>query len=154
MSNTTTTSKTKYDHGQSPVFFLVPVDQKERRKVNDFLEPDFNKLADPPKVVDNLRLGRLPHNAVVYVAHTYDSRERVNDEYRMVSKVHVSEPLEVKKFTAVASGDDDGLGTANVPAMTDAIQALCKNSRSGKCFRVALSAEKDPAHQTAKLFNS
>lgn len=146
-------TKKIFDHGSQPVFVLIPVDELDQRPCQDAFEAEFVALETPPRVVRELRVGRLPSNAVVYVVHPYSIREKIGDSYGVTTKVHISAPLELKQFT-FTNPDDDGLGQVNVPAITDAVQALCKNSRYGRVYRAQLSADKDPSLKTVKLLNS
>lgn len=153
-AETKSSNKSRFDHGNSPVFVLIPYDELEQRPCNDAFEVEFAALETPPRVVKELCLGRLPSNAVLYVSHPYSQRERVGDgEYRVVNKVHISEPVMLKNFS-LSQQDDDGLGQINVPAVTDAVQAACKNSKSSKVFTARLSAEKDWALKKVKLFTA
>lgn len=147
------TAKKLFDHGSQPVFVLVPVDELDQRPCQDAFEAEFAALETPPRVVRELRVGRLPSNAVVYVVHPYSVREKIGSSYEVTTKVHISAPLELKQFTAT-NPDDDGLGQVNVPAITDALQALCKNTRTGRVYRAQLSADKDWSLKTVKLLNS
>ena len=147
-------NKNRFDQGSSPVFVLIPYDELEQRPCNDAFEVEFATLETPPRVVKELRVGRLPSNAVVFVSHPYTQREKSGDgDYVIKTKVHISEPLSVKNFS-LTGHDEDGLGQINVPAITDALQSLCKNVRGGKVFSCRLSAEKDFANKTVKLFNT
>lgn len=150
--------KTNKSHFNYPsnqqAFVLIPYDELEQRPCQDAFEVEFSSLETPPRVVKELRIGRLPSNAVVYVSHPYNVREKISDgEYKIVQKVHISNGLELKNFT-LTQHDDDGLGLVNIPAVTDAIQAMCKNSKSGKVFRAQLSADSDWSVKTVKLFNN
>lgn len=141
-------------HGSQPVFVLVPTDELDQRPCQDAFETEFAQLETPPRVVKELRVGRLPSNAVVYVTHPYSVRERTESgSYEITHKVHISAPLELKQFT-LTNHDDDGLGLVNVPAITDAIQGLCRNTRTGRVYRAQLSADKDWSLKTVKLLNS
>jgi hypothetical protein len=150
------TQKRVFDHGGKAVFVFVPSDETDRRKCLEHLEEPFSFFEDgkQPRVVTDLKIGRLPSDAVVYVCHPYDARERnpASQKFELVHGVHVSEPLELGKFST--SIDGDGLGNINVPAITDTLQLMCRNYRSGKCFSVRLSAEKDWQLKSAKLFNA
>src|ERR1700759_4756261 len=139
-------------HDKQPVFVLVPVDEKERRVVLEYLDEDFSNLEKLPKVVSELKIGRLPHNAVAYVCHPYTQRERLpNGKFGEATKTHVSAPLELSKYSLVG---DDGIGQVNVPAVVDALQLCCQNFRSGKVYSVRLSADKNELDKLAKLFEN
>jgi hypothetical protein len=156
MADETKTKKqtSKFDYGNAPAFVLIPYDEKEQRPCQDAFEVEFSSLETPPRVVKELRVGRLPSNAVIYVCHPYNVRERdAEGEYVIKQKVHISDALFLKNFS-LAQHDDDGLGLVNVPAIVDALQGLCKNSRSGKVFRAQLSADDDWSVKTVKLFNN
>lgn len=150
---TKTAKKTLFEHGASPVFVLVPHDELDRRMCLEHLDPLFEEVAEKPRVVADLRVGRLPSNAVLYVCHPSGARKRGTDgKYRDDVEAFVSEPIEVKRFSQ-AFHDEDGLGAVNVPAIVDAIQQVCKNTRSGRFYRVQLGGDKEIANMTAKLLD-
>jgi len=145
--------KTLFDHGQSPVFILVPTDELERRVCLEHLEVLLEAVALKPRVVTELRVGRLPTNAVAYVSHPVGARKRGSDgKYRDEVEAYISEPIEVKNYN-LAFHDEDGLGTLNVSAIVDAIQNLCRNTRNNRVFRIQLGGDKDLANRTAKLID-
>lgn len=150
----TPTKKPVFDHGTSPVFVLVPFDELDRRMCLEHLETLFELVETKPRVVADLRVGRLPSNAVVYACHPSGARKRGTDgKYRDDVAAFVSEPIEVRQF-AQAFHDDDGLGAVNVPAIVEAIQKACKNTRNGRFYRVQLGGAKEIAEMTAKLLDS
>lgn len=147
-----TTKKPVFEH-QGPVFVLVPFDELDRRMCLEHLEPLFELVETKPRVVADLRVGRLPSNAVLYVCHPSGARKRGPDgKYRDDVEAFVSEPLEIRQF-AQAFHDDDGLGAVNVPAIVEAIQKMCKNTRSSRFYRVQLGGAKEIAEMTAKLLD-
>lgn len=153
-TETKTQTKKPFEHGASPVFVLVPHDELERRSCLEHLETLFEHIEVKPRVVSDLRVGRLPSNAVLYVCHPTGGRKRGMDgKYRDDVEAYVSEPIEVKQF-AQAFHDDDGLGAVNVPAIVETIQKSCKNTRSGRFYRVQLGGAKELAEMTAKLLDA
>lgn len=146
------TEKLRFFHEKSPVFVLVPQDEKERREVLLALDDDFSKLEVLPKVVTELKIGRLPSNAVLYVSHVYTERDKMpSGRWGEVTKTHVSPPVELSKYSLMG---EDGIGSVNVPAVVDALQGCCHNLRSGKVYAVRLSADKNEADKLAKLFDN
>jgi hypothetical protein len=153
-TKTQATKKPLFDHGASPVFVLVPFDELERRACLEHIEPLCELVETKPRVVADLRVGRLPSNVVLYVCHPTGARKRGQDgKFRDDVEAFVSEPIEVKQF-AQAFHDDDGLGAVNVPAIVEAIQKSCKNTRSGRFYRVQLGGAKEFAEMTAKLLDA
>lgn len=149
-------AKSVFDHGHKPVFVLVPFDALERRSCLEALEEEFSKVERAPRVVTELRAGLLPSDAVVFVCHPYSTRSK-NAEGRFVNQnaVHISAPILMSQFSLnVQSYDGDGLGQVNVFAITDAITAACNNSRNGRVFVGRLSADKELALKSIKLFNN
>lgn len=149
-------TKSIFDHGHKPVFVLVPFDAHERRTCLESLEDEFSKVERQPRVVTELRAGLLPSDAVVFVCHPYQSRIKNPETGRYENRdaVHVSNPIMMSQFSlSVQSYEGDGLGQVNVFAITDAITAACNNTRNGKVFIGRLSADKELALKSIKLFN-
>lgn len=153
-TDTKTQTKKLFEHGSNPVFVLVPFDELDRRMCAEHLEKLFEQVENKPRVVADLRIGRLPNNAVLYVCHPTGARKRGTDgRFRDEAEAYVSEPIEIKQFSQ-AFHDDDGLGAVNVPAIVESIQKSCKNTRSGRFYRVQLGGSKEISEMTAKLLDA
>lgn len=144
--------KAKFDHAGRPVFVLVPYDQIDRDETQEELNKLFSKVEVEPTVRFDLRVVRLPDTSVIYVAHPILNREKLDDgSFGMVSRVHVSEPVEISKFSTGV--DADGIPGNALGPIVDALQAGCRNDKRGRFFRIQTSSEKDEAKRTLKLLN-
>lgn len=141
------------NHPGHPVFVLIPFDTHEQRVCRDKLQELEAYCEQPPRIVSELRVGKLPGSAFVYVCHPASQRVRGSDgRFTLQTIVHLSKPIAVNQFT-LASGDEDGMGYTNIGGVVDALTSACQNERAGRVYVARLSAEKEPENRVAKLFN-
>jgi hypothetical protein len=145
-----------FNHPGRPVYILGPVDNLDLRPCKEYLDEVFSTLETPPILRQEIRVGRLPSTAVLYVIHPVIARKKNEStgKFEMTKEVHLSSPLELKNFTLIGIDGDDALGSININAIADAVTAMCQNTRAGLCFTARLSAEKDPNAKTLKLSNA
>jgi hypothetical protein len=143
----------QFDHGSKSVYVLIPCDLKERSFCLEALEEPFARLETPPTVRTEIRLAKLPSEAVLYVCHPVSARVKSSDGYfSNQDTLHVSNPIDIGKFNAAA--DEDGISLLDIFGLTDAIVKACLTTRAGRVYRAQLSAEKDMSQKVVKLFNS
>lgn len=129
----------RFDHPGRPVFVLVPVNHVEERKIVESLSDDFEFCEEIPKIKSEVKPLKLPQDAVLYVAHYYDTRVKNAEtgKFSSVQVLHVSEPLELKKMNAAR--DVDGMVVVDPNTFAFEVTNRCKNSRAGRFLRAALS---------------
>lgn len=158
-----------FEHGNAPVYILVPVDMSDQRLCLEYLEDAITLVEREPIVRPEMPLGKLRPDGFLYVVHPIASREK-NEKgvFEYVGRIHVSQPIRVSEYTT--TGDIDSLGQAGIDVLRlrTAVQAACDNVRAGvpvptrtghstsskASYRAQLSGDPDIARQTVKLFNS
>lgn len=130
-------------HPHKTVYVLIPVDATEAEAAKTEINKSIDKLPDEQKpfVVQQIKLGMLPANTIIYVA------SRAPGKRGAMGPVRVSEPIHVSNFSVQRMGDPDGSAGVNIGALTDEIQKHTK-------FCARLSAEKEPYLKTVKLFQT
>lgn len=155
MAEKTTAEKPKpFDHGPDrPVFVLVPFDALDRQYALQHLD-QVQAPVPEERVKFEIRLARLPHNAVLYVVHPRYKRQGLADKKEILDGVHISAPIFVDSI-AKSGFDDDGLAGSNLGAFVDRLATSVDTGKGvSRLYRPQLSADKIEDRKVVKLLTS
>lgn len=139
--------KLQFEHPGKKTLVLIPFDEKEAREVREKLEEPFSLLEVEPTVTQQLRIGMLTDQYVVYAAVLSQERVKGPDgrySRQRVYKVHG--PFICGDFLQ-PSTDDADMATVNMPELHDTIQRSL-----GPNVVARTSADKIEQQKTLKLF--
>lgn len=132
------------------MFVLVPFDGIDRQYALGHLDSIAAPVPEE-RVKHEIRLARLPQDAVLYVVHPKYKRQGLADKKEILDGCHVSAPIFIDSI-AKAGFDDDGLGGTNLGAIVDRIAVSVDTSKGvSRLYRPQLSADKSEDKKTCKL---
>lgn len=134
----------------APVFVLVPWDDSEQRTTKALLEDGLLKYFEhAPAVHHELKVARLPYGSQLFVAHPVTTRAKRDDgTFGPVSKLHVSNPIDLKQYTARSA--DGYTWNTDLGAIIDSVTASCKHT-NGFVWLGVSSGDKLVEHRVLKL---